>query len=112
MHNLIGKWVPPNERSTFTSAFGAAFGYAIFYPAFGFILSVCTWEWIYHICGLLGIIWFILWKYYVYDSPSQHPNIHPMERAYIENSLGTTVQNDDILVRHFFVAQSVFDFYF
>lgn len=94
MHNLIGKWVPPNERSQFASAYmGSALGFAIFFPAFGYIIVTTSWEWVYYICTVLGIIWFTLWQYFVYDSPAEHPRIHPDEKEFIENSLGNTIDS-------------------
>lgn len=94
MHNLIGKWIPPNERSKFASGYmGSALGAAAFLPIFGFIITLTTWEAIYYICGCVGIIWFTLWQYYIFDSPAEHPHIEAEEREYIQRALGTAVQN-------------------
>lgn len=66
MHNLIGQWIPPNERSLFVSAyFGGAIGAAIAFPLFGLLVKWTSWEWIFHASGVSGIIWYILWQYYV-----------------------------------------------
>lgn len=95
----MGQWIPPNERSQFTSAYmGIALGHAIFLPLFGFLLSLIAWEWVFHLSGIIGIIWFCFWQYFVYDTPSTHPHIHPMERAYIEEALGNSVNTDDASV--------------
>jgi MFS transporter, ACS family, solute carrier family 17 (sodium-dependent inorganic phosphate cotransporter), member 5 len=40
---------------------------------------------------VVGTIWFILWQYNVYDSPEQHPRIHPAEKGYILEVLGSSV---------------------
>lgn len=95
MHNIIGQWVPPNERSKFaTASIGSSIGLATFYPIFGYILSTLTWEFIFYLSGLIGIIWFIVWHNYAYDSPALHPTIHPYERAYIQESLGYQGQSN------------------
>lgn len=66
MHNLIGQWIPPNERSNFVSAyFGSSVGIAIALPIFGFIVKLTSWELIFHICGISGVIWYMLWLYFV-----------------------------------------------
>lgn len=100
MHALLGKWVPPNERSHFATTFmGSALGSAVFLPFFGFLISITTWELIYHICGIVGIIWFFFWQRYAFDSPDEHPTIDPGEREYIKNALGTSVQAKKSSVR-------------
>lgn len=94
MHSMASKWIPPNERSKFVTAYlGSSVGVSVFYPLFGFVISISSWEWVYYLCGILGLIWFIGWQYFVYDSPAKHPRIDPAERAYIEQSLGTSVQS-------------------
>lgn len=96
IHNLISQWIPPNERSRFSSAYiGGSVGFFIFYPLFGFIISISSWEWIFHISTALSIIWFICWQYFVYDSPSKYPRIDPSELNYITKSLGDAVENDN-----------------
>lgn len=66
MHHLTGKWIPPNERSQFVSAYlGSSIGVAIAYPIFGFIIKVSSWEWVFHACGICGIIWYMFWLYFV-----------------------------------------------
>lgn len=95
MHNMIAQWIPPNQRSQFASAYvGGSVGIAIFYPFFGFIISMSSWEWIFHLSTALAIIWFVCWQYFVYDSPSQDPRIDPSELNYITKCLGDSVGKD------------------
>lgn len=95
MHTMAGRWIPPNERSKFVTAYlGSSMGVAITFPLFGFVISWTSWEWVYHICGLIGIIWYIGWCYFVYDSPAEHPRISAEERNYIKKSLGSSIQKD------------------
>jgi hypothetical protein len=92
MHNLIGKWIPPNERSKFVSAYqGNSIGIAIAYPTFGFVIKAFSWEWVFHLCGIAGAIWYMFWLYFVFDSPEKHPRIHPKEKEYILKTLGSSV---------------------
>ncbi|CRK96189.1 CLUMA_CG009618, isoform A [Clunio marinus] len=92
MHHLTGKWIPPNERSKFVTAYlGSSIGVAVAYPIFGFIIKASSWEWVFHSCGIAGSIWFIFWLYYVYDSPENHPRIHAKEKEYILKCLGSSV---------------------
>ncbi|XP_058459234.1 sialin [Malaya genurostris] len=89
MHHMAGQWIPPNERSKFVTAYlGSSVGIALNFPLFGYIISWTSWEYVFHFCGIFGTVWYIAWKYLVYDSPADHPWIHPKEREYIESSLG------------------------
>lgn len=91
-HNLVGKWIPSNERSRFVSAYlGSSIGVAIFYPLFGYIIKISSWEWVFHFSFIVGTIWFVLWQYFVFDSPEHHPRIDPSEKGYILEVLGSTV---------------------
>jgi MFS transporter, ACS family, solute carrier family 17 (sodium-dependent inorganic phosphate cotransporter), member 5 len=70
---------------------GSSIGVAITYPIFGFIIKKTCWENIFHFCGIFGTLWYIAWLYFVYDSPEDHPRIHPKEKEYILTSLGSSV---------------------
>lgn len=90
---MTARWIPPNERSNFVTAYlGSSVGVAVFYPIFGFVLSVSSWEWVFHLCGIVGTVWYVAWYFLVFDSPATHPRISMEERRYIELSLGDTVQ--------------------
>uniref|UniRef100_A0A182KC62 Major facilitator superfamily (MFS) profile domain-containing protein n=1 Tax=Anopheles christyi TaxID=43041 RepID=A0A182KC62_9DIPT len=94
MHHMAGQWIPPNERSKFVTAYlGSSVGVALNFPLFGFIISWTSWEYVFHFCGIFGTVWYIAWLYFVYDSPAEHPRIHPNERKYIESSLGITAHS-------------------
>lgn len=95
MNGIISQWIPPNERSRFMSAYmGGSVGIALFYPIFGFITTISSWEWIFHFSTVMVIIWFIIWQYCVYDSPAQHPRIDLSELNYITETIGDSVQKD------------------
>ncbi|ALC41063.1 NaPi-T, partial [Drosophila busckii] len=92
MHVLTAKWIPPNERSKFVSAYlGSSVGVALFYPIFGYIIAWSSWEWVYYVCGIVGTLWYIAWQFLVYNSPAEHPRIAQYEQRYIEKSLGASV---------------------
>lgn len=97
MHTLTAQWIPPNERGQFLNSYlGGSIGTAIFYPVFGFILSIWPWQSVFHVTGILGSIWYATWLYFVYDSPDQHPRIDPAEKAYIRESLGNSVHTGKV----------------
>lgn len=82
--------------SQFVSAYmGASVGLAVCYPMFGFIISIASWEWIFHVSAVAAIFWFICWQYFVYDKPSQHPRIDADELQFITESLGNSTHSDN-----------------
>lgn len=88
MHTLLRNWVPPKERTKFMAAYiGSPLGMSIFFPIFGWITAALSWEWAFYLCGLCGIIWFLFWQYFAFDTPIQHPRIDPTERNYIQCKL-------------------------
>lgn len=97
MHNMTAKWIPPNERSKFVTAyFGSSVGIAVFYPLFAYVMHFSSWVWVFHISGALGTIWWFAWLYFVYDTPAQHPRIGSKELAYIEKPLSKMIQNTNV----------------
>ncbi|GLH13607.1 Putative inorganic phosphate cotransporter [Gryllus bimaculatus] len=92
MHNIIAKWIPPNERSTFVTAYtGGSIGVAVTFLLGGLVIDWLGWEAIFHITGVLGVVWFIAWWKLVFDTPDEHPRISEAERSYIVSSLGQSV---------------------
>lgn len=74
---------------------GSSIGVAVTYPIFGYIIRTSSWENVFHFCGIIGAIWYALWLYFVYDLPEDHPRIHPKEKEYILNALGSSVMRAD-----------------
>ena len=62
------------------------------FPVFGFIIEQTSWEYVFHFCGVCGLMWYIMWYLFVFDSPSTHPRIHLKEKEYILQALGSSVQ--------------------
>ncbi|KAJ9584073.1 hypothetical protein L9F63_021590, partial [Diploptera punctata] len=92
LHTLVGLWIPPNERSRFiTSYMGSSVGAVIIYPVCGLIINWFSWQMAFYFTSTVGIIWFISWWIWVYDSPDEHPRISAEEYSYIKDSLGKAV---------------------
>lgn len=93
MHAMLARWIPPLERNKFGAYVyaGANFGTIVSLPLSGWLCSLELWGgWplSFYLFGILGIIWFGFWSYFIYDSPSTHPRICQQERAYILASIG------------------------
>lgn len=66
---------------------GANFGTVISLPLSGWLCSLELWGgWplAFYLFGSLGIVWYVFWLFFIYDTPALHPRIDTMERLYIE----------------------------
>ena len=71
-----------NGRTT-----GMALGTVISLPFSGILADLLGWESVFYVQGGLAMIWCVLWLIFVYDSPQDHPRIHPAERELFETSM-------------------------
>ncbi|EFN88313.1 sialin [Harpegnathos saltator] len=94
MHDMTAKWIPPNERSRFVSAYlGSSVGVAITYPLCAAVSSSFGWGASFHVTSFLGVIWYFFWHFFVYDSPQQHPRISDEEKKYIVDNISGSVDD-------------------
>jgi len=100
MHAMMAVWVPPQERSGVAGLVysGAQAGTVLSLPVSGYLCDRLGWESVFYVFGTLGVVWWVAWWYLVYDSPSTHPTIHPVERRYIVTSLGNTTHTTSLPV--------------
>ncbi|MBT8219298.1 MAG: MFS transporter [Bacteroidia bacterium] len=79
------EWFPSNERAFAQGLFnsGAAIGGIIAIPMVAFLTIYFSWQMIFVIVGLVGLLWLIPWMYLVKSPPKSHPWISESERAYI-----------------------------
>ncbi|XP_030383190.1 sialin-like [Scaptodrosophila lebanonensis] len=92
MHVMIAAWAPINERmviSTITYV-GTSVGTALSILMSGVIAVKFGWEWVFYVMGGLSCIWMILWIFMVQDNPNKQRFISEQERELINDSLGTT----------------------
>ncbi|XP_072948845.1 uncharacterized protein [Epargyreus clarus] len=90
IHNLIGNWVPLEEKSRLGTVIyaGAQLGTALQLMASGFIAEAWSWEGIFYTNGVLGCIWTVAYILLGSSSPQASKMISQEERFYIQNSLG------------------------
>lgn len=90
MHNLIGKWVPLQEKSRLGTLIygGALLGTALQLVMSGFIADFWGWPAIFYINGALGAIWVMVYVFLGSDSPQRSKMIGNVEKLYIQTSLG------------------------
>ncbi|XP_050549186.1 sialin-like isoform X2 [Daktulosphaira vitifoliae] len=94
MHTMTAKWIPKHERSWFVSAYiGNSVGTAVIYMTCGYLIDLYNWEIVFYLTGAIGLLWYICWTYFVYESPAVHPTITEEEKSYIESSIGKQIKS-------------------
>uniref|UniRef100_A0AAQ5Z5M5 Sialin n=1 Tax=Amphiprion ocellaris TaxID=80972 RepID=A0AAQ5Z5M5_AMPOC len=88
MYTMWAAWAPPLERSRLLTItyIGAQLGTVVCLPLSGQICFYLDWTYVFYIFGAVGLVWFILWSFLVFNSPNTHPRISERERLYITNS--------------------------
>ncbi|CAG0900572.1 unnamed protein product, partial [Cyprideis torosa] len=60
------------------------------------VLASSSWGWpsVFYVFGLLGVLWFVGWAFFVYETPADHPRISDAEKREIRLSLGNSVHQE------------------
>lgn len=79
------EWFPTKERAFAQGLFnsGAAIGGIISIPLIAFLTIYFSWQSIFIIVGLVGLLWLIPWMILVKAPPKSHPWLSEEERTYI-----------------------------
>ena len=95
------EWFPTKERALAQGIFnsGAAVGGLISIPLIGTMAVYFSWQMIFILIGVLGLLWLIPWMILVKTPPKNHPWITDEEREYIlsgqQNQAVTTDDQSD-----------------
>ncbi len=79
------EWFPTKERALAQGIFnsGAAIGGIIAIPLIAFLTVYFSWQMVFIIVGLVGLLWLIPWLVLVKAPPKEHPWLTEEERTYI-----------------------------
>lgn len=79
------EWFPTKERALAQGIFnsGAAIGGIISIPLIAFLSIYFSWQMIFILVGLVGLLWLVPWLVLVKAPPKHHPWITEEEREYI-----------------------------
>ncbi|SMD32471.1 MFS transporter, ACS family, hexuronate transporter [Reichenbachiella faecimaris] len=91
------EWFPTNERAFAQGLFnsGAAIGGIISIPMIAFLTVYFSWQMIFIIVGIVGLLWLLPWLFLVKSPPKNHPWITDEERAYILSGQKNTEAGDE-----------------
>ncbi len=87
------EWFPPRQRALAQGIFnsGAAIGGIISIPLIGFLSIYFSWQLIFILVGVVGLLWLVPWLVLVKAPPQNHPWLTEEERSVI---LGGHSSND------------------
>lgn len=79
------EWFPTKERALAQGIFnsGAAIGGIVAIPLIAFLTIYFSWQMVFVVVGLVGLLWLIPWLVLVKAPPGSHPWITTEEREYI-----------------------------
>ena len=79
------EWFPAHERAFAQGLFnsGAAIGGIVAIPMIAFLTVYFSWQMIFIVVGVVGLLWLLPWFLIVKAPPKFHPNISEAERQYI-----------------------------
>ncbi len=79
------EWFPTKERAFAQGLFnsGAAIGGIISIPLIAFLSVYFSWQSIFIIVGITGLLWLVPWLILVKSPPATHPWLTPAEKEYI-----------------------------
>ncbi|MEM9178200.1 MAG: MFS transporter [Pseudomonadota bacterium] len=79
------EWFPTKERALAQGIFnsGAAIGGIISIPLIGFLAVFMSWQMIFILIGLIGLLWLVPWLMIVKGPPSSHSWLSAEEKDYI-----------------------------
>ena len=73
MHVMLANWAPPSERSQLSTFIygGTSLGTVVSLLLTGPICKKLGWEAAFYVSGGCGLVWFIFWSIFVYDTPAR-----------------------------------------
>jgi ACS family hexuronate transporter-like MFS transporter len=84
----IAEWFPRRERALATGVFnsGTNIGAVVTPFAVAWVLATFNndWRWVFILAGLIGFFWLVFW-FWLYRQPEEHPRVSPAELAYIQS---------------------------
>jgi ACS family hexuronate transporter-like MFS transporter len=91
-------WFPTKERALAQGIFnsGAAIGGIIAIPLIAYMTVYFSWQMVFVVIGLVGLLWLIPWIILVKAPPKSHPWITDEEREYILTGQRNTDASDDV----------------
>jgi MFS family permease len=81
-------WFLPSERSSINGLTHACarLGAAIVPPVAVWLTISFGWHWVFYVCGIVGLIWVVVFAHIYRNSPTEHPRIGAEELATLRDA--------------------------
>ncbi|XP_063223235.1 sialin-like isoform X2 [Bacillus rossius redtenbacheri] len=85
---MCSTWFPPQERQQLggLTLSAISLGTIVSNAVSGNLVDSMGWPFVFYLFSSLVILWTVLWMFFVFDSPNDHPRISEEERLYITES--------------------------
>ncbi|PYX57791.1 MAG: hypothetical protein DMG73_12210 [Acidobacteria bacterium] len=85
-NKIIANWIGSDHRGIGSSfmVMGIGIGGALTPPFIAWIMQQWGWRSSFYLSGLLGLFVMLIWKWYVTDTPEEHPKVNAEELALIQ----------------------------
>jgi sugar phosphate permease len=96
--SLNARWVPRQEfsRAQTLGISGASLGQMLAYPSTAWIIEHFSWEKVFVVNAVIGLLWVLLWLVYATDTPREHKAVTIEEAQEIEQ--GRVPANSQVAV--------------
>lgn len=97
-YNLFSRWIPSNERSRAVAFMvsGIPLGTLFALVSTGWIVERFGWSSVFYVFGVIGILFYFIWRKVIYNSYSLHPSITPKEKKLIDDNINHDVKKQSI----------------
>lgn len=111
LFSMWAKWIPPSERSRFTSqANSGSYTGAVFAMMFyAYLADASGWRSVFYFSGGLALVWYILWVLLIQESPETDKWISNSELQYIQQALKESKPTKSVSVpwKHVLTSKAV-----
>jgi MFS family permease len=101
IYTLYSRWLPHNERSRavgFTNS-GSPLGTVCALLVTPIIVATLGWEWAFYLFGILGALWYLVWRAAVTATPAEHPTVSARELALIQAESSSDAPGERLALR-------------
>ena len=96
---VIGRWFPASKRASMSGVLASFMGVggAVGAALSGMMLGLVSWQWMFLIYAVPGILWSIIFFGYFRETPGDHPGVNEAERKLVESTsvAATPSKGDD-----------------
>ena len=104
VYSLVTRWFAADEKSKAIAlnASGIPIGTVFALIVTPIIVSTMGWEWAFYLFGMVGVVWFVAWQYFVTTTPQEHPRISAEEKQFLaDNAPASGAVEENIPITHF-----------